>query len=375
MIRGCVIRGRRFTALALTIALAAASIGAMASEARAQAPNGKGPVVVGTASALRGARAYGELIVPAGVDPGTSIQVAVMHGALPGPTVAFISGAHGTEYASVVALTRLIERINPQTLAGTVIVAPLLNVASFEQMTVHTNPVDKKGMNAAYPGNAKGTQTERALAMITEQIVSPADVIIDLHGGDLDEDLRPYSYWTRTGNATQDSASRALVMAFGIDHVIVRDIDVGAAASTRSLSGYALSKGKSAIVAEAGRSGLVLQDDVEQLIKGSLRVLASMHMTSEKPSMMSRATFIGSATSVKADKPGMFFATVPRDTKVKAGQLLGYTTDYVGRRTGQVTAPIEGLVGFIRGVPSAWAGATLANVLPMLKDVPAYSRP
>ena len=71
----------------------------------------------------------------------------------------------------------------------------------------------------------------------------------------------------------------------------------------------------------------------------------------------------------------MFFATVPRDTKVKAGQLLGYTTDYVGRRTGQVTSPIEGLVGFIRGVPSAWAGATLANVLPMLKDVPAYSKP
>lgn len=88
-----------------------------------------------------------------------------MNGA-PGRVVAFVAGSHGTEYASIVALSRLIAQIDPKILAGTVIVVPLLNVASFEQMTVHVNPVDRKGMNAGYPGNANGTQTERALAMV-----------------------------------------------------------------------------------------------------------------------------------------------------------------------------------------------------------------
>ncbi|MEQ1690599.1 MAG: succinylglutamate desuccinylase/aspartoacylase family protein [Gemmatimonas sp.] len=342
---------------------------------RAQSTTPRSTFSVGSASAARGTRAYGELAVPAGADASTNIPVVVIHGALPGPTVAFVSGAHGTEYASSVALMRLIERVNPQSLVGTVIIAPLLNVASFEQMTVHTNPVDKKGMNAVYPGNAKGTQSERALAMVAEQIVGPADVIIDLHGGDLDEDLRPYSYWTRTGHVTQDSATRALVMAFGIDHVIVRDLDISNPASTRSLSSFALSRGKYAMVAEAGRSGLVLPDDVEQLVKGSLRVLGALHMTSDRATSMSRATWLGSGSRITADKPGMFFAMVSRDTKVKAGQVIGYTTDYLGRRTGQITAPIAGLVGFIRGVPSMWAGATLANVSPILKSVPAYVRP
>ena len=359
-------RARRVAAVLLVLG---------ASRVPAQSSGAKGTVTVGSASAARGVRAYGEIAVPAGSDAATTIQVAVMHGALPGPTVAFISGAHGTEYASVVALTRLIERINPQSLAGTVIVVPLLNVASFEQMTVHTNPVDKKGMNAAYPGNAKGTQTERALQLITEQVIAQSDVIVDLHGGDIDEDLRPYSYWTRTGNAAQDSATRALLMAFGLDHVIVRDLDIMNAATTRSLCGYALSKGKTAIVAEAGRSGMVLQDDVDMLVKGSLRILGSMHMTSDKANSMSRATWLGAAQRAGADKPGMFFATVQRDSKVKAGQVLGYTTDYVGRRTGTVTAPVEGLVGFIRGVPSMWTGATLASVLPILKTVPAWVKP
>src|SRR5262245_8618238 len=178
-------------------------------------------MTVGTATAARGKTAYGEIAVPAGADAAPSLPVAVIHGAKPGKVVAFVAGSHGTEYASTVALTRLIAKIDPALLTGTVIIAPLLNVASFEQMTVHTNPVDKKGMNAGYPGSKDGTQTERALALVAAQIVEPADVIVDLHGGDLDEDLRPYSYLTRTGNKAQDDAAAALVKAFALDHVIV----------------------------------------------------------------------------------------------------------------------------------------------------------
>ena len=55
--------------------------------------------------------------------------------------------------------------------------------------------------------------------------------------------------------------------------------------------------------------------------------------------------------------------------------VIGYTTDYVGRKTGEIKAPVTGLVTFIRGVPSMWQGATLANVSPVLPSVPPYSKP
>src|SRR5438477_1616340 len=163
---------------------------------------GQTGVTVGTAVAAPGKTAYGEIQVPRGSDDGTNISVAVIHGSRPGKRIVFLAGSHGTEYTSIVALTRLISQIDATKLAGTVVVVPLLNVASFEQMTVHVNPIDKKGMNGGYPGNASGTQTDRALAIVTEQVANPADVIVDLHGGDLDENLRPYSYWTRTGTAS-----------------------------------------------------------------------------------------------------------------------------------------------------------------------------
>jgi predicted deacylase len=330
---------------------------------------------VGTAVASRGQTAYGEIAVPAGSDAATSMSVAIVHGAKPGPIVAFIAGSHGTEYASTVALTRLIGRIDAKTLSGTVIVLPLVNVASFEQMTPHLNPVDRKGMNAGYPGAASGTQTERAVALIASKVVDPAEVIVDLHGGDIDEDLRPYSYWTRTGVAAQDSASKTLALAFGLDHIILRDVDPTNAASNGSLGGYALTNGKAVLVAEAGRSGLTIQTDVDALVSGCLNVLGSLKMITRNLTPVSKPVFVTSGSRVQADKAGMFFATAARNTIVHEGDTIGYTTDYVGRKTGDVHSPATGLITFIRGVPSMWSGATLVNVSSVLTSVPPYKKP
>src|SRR6266480_951057 len=179
---------------------------------------------VGNATAQRGATATGVIAVPAGSDSALDIPVAVIYGTRPGPVVAFVAGSHGTEYSSIVAMQRLIPRIDATHLAGTVIIVPIINIASWTSMTPHLNPIDRKGMNGGYPGDPNGTQTQRALALMTSQVVTPADVVVDLHGGDLDENLRPYSYWIRTGNTAQDEASKQLAWAFGLDMIIVRDV-------------------------------------------------------------------------------------------------------------------------------------------------------
>src|SRR5205814_4463860 len=102
-----------------------------------------------------------------------------------------------------------------------------------------------------------GTQSERALALMTREVVAPADVVVDLHGGDLDENLRPYSYWFRGGRPALDSSGLKLALAFGLDHIIVTDVNPDAHNAGRSLSSQALIRGKTVLVAEAGRSGIV----------------------------------------------------------------------------------------------------------------------
>ncbi len=113
----------------------------------------------------------GFIEVSVGSDVGTNIPVAVIRGPKPGPTLALVAGAHGTEYPSIIALEKLIQELNPAAMSGTVIIVPLVNIASFEQKVPHVNPVDGKSMNRFYPGNPNGTQTERASWAMTKQVV------------------------------------------------------------------------------------------------------------------------------------------------------------------------------------------------------------
>ena len=59
-------------------------------------------ISVGTASAGPGQKATGYIEVPAGVDAGTRIPVIVIRGDKPGPILALVAGAHGTEVPSII---------------------------------------------------------------------------------------------------------------------------------------------------------------------------------------------------------------------------------------------------------------------------------
>ena len=230
---------------------------------------------VGTATAAPGQRATGFLEVPAGVDAAASIPVAVFQGARPGPVLALVSGAHGTEYASIIALEELIQSLDPARLSGTVIVLPLVNLASFEQKVPHVNPVDGKSMNRFYPGKPDGTQTERVSYAITKQVVERCDYLVDYHGGDLDENLRPYAYWPKSGNAKQDATTRDMVLAFGLDHIIVWNDRPKDPNASRYLDNTANTRGKPAIAVEAGYSGTVQPGDVALLVNGTWSLCAT----------------------------------------------------------------------------------------------------
>lgn len=339
------------------------------------APLGAQTITVGSTTAAAGQVAYGKLDIPAGVDTATFIPFALIRGAKAGKTVAILSGAHGTEYASILAAQRVIPRIDAARLSGTVIVVPLINRASFERMRVHMNPVDEKSMNGNYPGRATGTQTERALDLVAREVIQKADVVVDLHNGDIDENLRPYSYWMRSGNAALDSAGLTLARAMGLDHIIVRDVDLTNAASTRSASGYAQSLGKVVLVAEAGRWARTDAGDVRALEDGLLNVLGSLGMLTRPQPAPMRIIWLGKDARVQADSNVMWVASVDRDTRVKGGQVVGYTTDYWGRKIADVKAPKDGLVSFIRSVPSAWTGATLITVADLLVEPGKWKKP
>ena len=333
------------------------------SVAKAQTPvKDRSTFTVGTAVAARGQKATGVIEVPAGSDAALSIPVAVFHGAKPGPVLALVSGAHGTEYASIIALEKLIGLLNPAEISGTVIIVPLINIPSFEQKVPHVNPVDRKSMNRMYPGKMDGTQTDRASFLITKQVVEQCDHLIDLHGGDLDESLRPYSYWTKTGNERQDGISREMLLAFGLDHIIISTDRPKDPQASRYLENTATTRGKPSITAEAGHAGTVEPEDVGALVNGCLNVMRYLKVLPGTAVMIEHPVWIEKVVTVASEQTGMFYPLVRRGTYVEQGMKVGYVTDYLGKVIFEARAPLAGVVLYICAVPSMTKDATIANV-------------
>jgi uncharacterized protein len=341
--------------------LFAAALAATALTSTVEA-NQEPPFSVGTAKASRGQTATGSIEVPAGIDAALSIPVAVMHGAKAGPVLALVAGAHGTEYASIVALEKLISTIDATQLSGTVVIVPLLNVPSFSKVVPHLNPTDGKNMNRMYPGKMDGTQTDRASYLITTQVVERSDHLIDFHGGDIDESLRPYSYWTKTGRPAQDAISMGMVLAFGLDHIVISTDRPTDPAASRYLENTATTRGKPSITVEAGHAGTVETDDVQALVNGSLNVMRHLKMLPGPATRVENPVWIERLADVTSEASGIFYPLVRRGAYVEAGMKIGYVTDFVGRVVYDARAKAAGVLLYVRAVPSISKGDPIASV-------------
>jgi len=319
-------------------------------------------LAVGSVSAAPGTKATGFLEVPAGSDAATRLPVVVIRGEKSGPVLTLASGSHGTEYASILAVEQLIEKLDPKQISGTVILLPLINTASFEQKVPHINPVDGKSMNRFYPGKLDGTQTERASAVITHEVVDRTDYLIDFHGGDLDESLRPYAYWSPIGNAKQDAMSRGMVEAFGLDTIILvkeRPKDPNAA---RYLDNNASLRGKPSIAVEAGYAGTSDPADIALLVDGTLNVMRYLKMLPGNATSIEHPAWVEKIDEVSSSETGIFYPLVERGNYVAAGAKLGYVTDYFGKVILEPHAAAAGVVLYICALPSMKKGYTVAFI-------------
>ena len=252
--------------------------------------------------------------------------------------------------------------LNPAEISGTVILLPLVNIASFEQKVPHINPVDGKNLNRTYPGKLTGTQSERISYFITSQIIERSDHVIDMHGGDLDENLRSYSYWTKTGNEKQDSISREMALAFGLDHIIISSDRPKDPMQSRYLENTATTRGKPSITVEAGYAGTVDSEDVSALVAGCLSVMRYLKMLPHAPTRIEHPVWIDNVLTVNAEQTGIFYPLVKKGTYIEKGMKLGYVTDVFGRTIFEARASNAGIVLYICAVPSMKKGDTIANI-------------
>ena len=316
---------------------------------------------VGAVSARRGEKASGWLEVPAGSDAGTRIPVSVVHGARPGPVLALVAGTHGYEYTSIVALPRVAARLDPARMAGSVILVHMANPPSFYGRRIYYGP-DGKNLNRVYPGRAEGTISERIAAALTREVIDRATHLADLHCGDGNESLRPYSYWQVSGDPGLDQAGREMALAFGLDHIVIdreRPRDLQRSMYT---SNTAVLRGKPAITTESGGMGLTDHASVAAQEAGALSLVADLGIQ-DLPSVKVQAPVLFDRSEVvRAPATGVWLPVVDKMHTVAKGTLLGRIADPFGNVLHEVRAPFAGQLLYVVATPPVSEGEPLAFV-------------
>ena len=320
-------------------------------------------VTIGTIAARAGQAASGFIDVPAAADSGTRIPITIVRGGQPGPTLALIAGTHGSEVAPIVALQRVRAVLDPTRLRGTVLIVHVANMPSFLGRTVYYSPVDGKNLNRVYPGRPDGTVSERIAYAITREIIERADYLVDIHSGDGNESLRPYTYWSPLGLDTRaDSIAREMALAWGNDHIVIdtlRPRDRQASVYTQNTAHI---RGKPALTTEAGYLGLASEDMVQRNVDGVFRMLRYLRMLPGDVELVRQPLFFERTEVLRSPGTGVWHPKVERGQSVQKGTLIGVLTDFFGTPQAEIRAPFGGIVLYVVGTPAMSQGEPLGMI-------------
>jgi len=320
------------------------------------------PFTLGQMIVQPGESVSGFLEVPAGVDPATQIPVTVINGQKPGRVLAAVAGIHPYEYPPILALYRIKEMIKPAELSGTLILVHIANLPAFQRRTIYYNPFDWKNLNRVFPGDLHGTQSQRIAAVLTREVVDRAEVLIDLHCGDGNEALIPYTYWMLSGDSQLDSVTREMAVVFGLKHIIIDNTRAQDLQNSKYLGNTAIVRKRPAITTESGYLGRVEEEAIAANVAGVLNVMKYFKMIPGQPRRQTDPVWVEKYEVIYSNHDGLFYPRAGMGDYVRAGEVVGIITDYHGNILEEQRAPFTGILLYIIGTPPCNKGEPLFEV-------------
>ncbi len=253
--------------------------------------------------------------------------------------------------------------LDPARLAGTVLLVHVANLPSFLRRTIYYSPIDGKNLNRVYPGKRDGTVSERIADAITREIIERADYLVDIHAGDGNESLRPYTYWSPLGlNARADSIARQMALAWGNDYIVIdtaRPHDPRASVYTQNTAHL---RGKPALTTEAGYLGVPAEDMVARNVQGVFRLLRYLKMLPGEVELVRHPLWFDRTEVLRSPGTGIWYPLVERGHAVQKGTVIGVVTDFFGDTTAAIAAPFAGVMLYVVATPAISAGEPLGMV-------------
>ncbi len=294
-----------------------------------------------------------------------TIPVHVIHGVEPGPVLGITSGVHGAEYLPIRMVRGTLERLSSSELRGTVVAVPVCNPLSFARgtrITPDEDDVDFANLNRVFPGRrdkaafgigqpppSDRTLTEAIAAVITDEILSKIDHLIDFHSSRYQGIIKTIQQKGQEGHQTEITRGMCRALGLGLihEHTTV----------PKSITGQAAQMGVSTCVPEigGGRVSAPAEDRcVVMGIRGIFNVMKFLDMIPGEIEAPSRQLVFEIAPHVRPTTAGYLVSRFDPDQlfmgeetgiPVKKGEVLGTLFDpYTFEDLETLYSPVDGIL-------------------------------
>lgn len=329
------------------------------------------PLKVGSVVAERGQVARGFVPVGETITGPVQLPVVIINGVDPGPVLCLTSGVHATEYASVDAALRIINELRPESLRGSVVAVPIVNMHMFAARSPFVSPLDGVNLNKIAPGG-KGSISELVAQCLFDDVICKAEYHIDLHAGDFNEMLLEFAGYSLTGNPYLDRKGEALARVFTPKVFCLAPQGTTLPPSPGFVANAAARKGIVSILAEAGGNGTLDERDVQIHLEGVRNVLRYLRMIDGDPVISGPQVLATDWHNTRTTCSGLMHLKVSVGDEVSAGQEVAEIFDVFGRSVERVCVAKGGTAMLV------WAHKAVNTGDPVVRcwsTVPAPSFP
>ena len=264
---------------------------------------------------------------------GTALKtpVVVVHGVLPGPTLCLTAGTHGDELNGIEVVRRILSETSPDSLAGTLIGVPIVNLAGFSRGDRYLP--DRRDLNRFFPGRANGSSASRIAFSFFAEVVGHCDALVDFHTGSFERANLP-----QLRGDLRIPAVLEMTRGFGATSVLHSPGSAG------MLRRACTDAGIPAVTFELGAPTRLQPEEINHGVQAMQTLLYKLGIARRARLWREPQPVFYDSKWIRAGAGGLFFSSVELGDQVRDGQRLGRVIDPISNQSMEIVSTVRGKV-------------------------------
>ena len=216
-----------------------------------------------------------------------------------------------------------------------------VNIQGFWARRAFVVPEDGKNLNREFPGDVNGTLSQKTAWLLSQHFFPLADFYVDMHSGDIHEELHPYVYYPGLPNNEISEKSREVAKILDMEFMI-RSMATTGAYNCAAISGIP------SLLIERGGAGLCLREDIEAYKNDVRNILRKLGMFSRpvQPRRHSPRDVVD-IIYLESMETGCWLHHIHSGDYVEKGQELGRMVNVFGETITSYYAEQDGVILYI----------------------------